>query len=95
MTTVFLYAELDGQALGTFESKNSKHAEDYLIEEISKLNYKANPRRKLVIYLSATPCSSAFNTCKENGKNGCQEKLERFPFRGRDERVRALSLLSP
>jgi hypothetical protein len=78
MTTVFLYAELDGQSLGTFRSNNGNHAEDNLIAKINEMKSKGelkNPK-KLVIYLSTSPCSSVYGTCKEAGRKGCQEKLQ-------------------
>jgi hypothetical protein len=72
MTTVFLYAEFDGKPIGIFQTQKGQHAEENLIEYIAKQGLQDG---NLVVYLSTSPCSSVFCT-REDGKKGCQERLE-------------------
>ncbi|GAA3591912.1 DUF4157 domain-containing protein [Flavivirga amylovorans] len=75
MTTVFLYAEFNGKPVGAnglFKTEKGNHAEENLIAYIIKLGLENG---NLVVYLSTSPCSSTFCT-RDDGKKGCQERLE-------------------
>ena len=93
-STVYLYAELDGTPVGEngiFKSDNKGHAEDSLIRA---LNEAGATQGSLVVYLSTSPCSSTFGT-RDDGNDGCQEKLESLNGLGFKVNVKADHLYQP
>ena len=94
-STVILYAELNGKPVGTdgvFMSSSSGHAEDALIAALGD-----EAKGSLVIWLSASPCSSTFSTRKDEDEDedGCQEKLEKLNSKTLSVEVRADHLYQP
>lgn len=77
-TTVYLYAEYNGEPLGNnngiFQTQSGSHAEENLISYIEGRSLTGGT---LMVYLSTSPCSSQYGT-RDDGKEGCQEKLEKL-----------------
>lgn len=91
MSKVYLFAQTDEQELGIFATTRDKHAEENLIDYIRSHEIRG---KNLTVYLSTSPCSSTFGT-REDGKPGCQEKLEELKELGFTLSVRPDHLYQP
>lgn len=91
MSKVYLFAQTDEEELGIFATTRDKHAEENLIDYIRSHPIRG---RNLTVFLSTSPCSSTFGT-REDGKPGCQEKLEELEELGFTLSVRPDHLYQP
>lgn len=90
-TTVYLYAELDGNPVGSngvFNSTTGAHAEQNLLNYLTSMKLTG---QTLKIWLTASPCSETFGT-----GTGCNEALEKYQSdTGTNVEVEAAHLYQP
>lgn len=76
-------AKVNGYVFGKYNSGSTGHAEEQALNELHKVTFAARQGRdmfldppsfnKLTIYITKSPCSSAYDTTENN--SGCTEKI--------------------